>query len=33
MPEDLWRHAVVVLRAYLVDAGVDPVRFDKVFAG
>lgn len=32
-PEDLWRHAVVVLRAYLVDAGVDPVRFDEVFAG
>lgn len=31
--EDLWRQAVVVLRAYLVDAGVDPVRFDQVFAG
>lgn len=31
-PEDLWRRAVVVLRAYLVDAGVDLVRFDEVFA-
>lgn len=31
--DDLWRQAVVVLRAYFVDAGVDPVRFDQVFAG
>lgn len=31
--DGLWRQARVVLRAYLVEAGVDPVRFDEVFAG
>lgn len=29
---EFWRQAVMVLRAYLTDAGVDPVRFDEVFA-
>ncbi len=30
-PEILWRQAGVILRAYLLDAGVDPVRFGAVF--
>ncbi len=32
-PGVLWRQAITVLRAYLVDAGVAPARFDEVFAG
>ena len=31
--EDLWRQAGPVLRAYLLDAGVDDARFGEVFAG
>lgn len=29
--EDMWRQAVPIARAYLVGAGVDPARFDRVF--
>jgi AcrR family transcriptional regulator len=32
MPEDLWRQGGPVVRAYLLDAGVDDARFCEVFA-
>lgn len=32
-PDDLWRQGGAVLRSYLLDAGVDDVRFCEVFAG
>jgi AcrR family transcriptional regulator len=32
-PEDQWRQSWLVVRAYLLDAGVDEARFNEVFAG
>jgi AcrR family transcriptional regulator len=32
-PEDLWRQGGPVVRAYLLDAGIDDARFCEVFAG